>query len=149
MMANKQLPMMDEFKLRRNYFQVYKDFKLKTLKYSDQETFEILKISNFQTTLNYRRGYNDLQLLNMIIANDWAGFTFWVDDPDELEPGDIESPVWISFYTLKATKMNYAALLIQRNFKKYYLKLRKEKLDPLKRELMEYYYHPSKVNFEI
>jgi hypothetical protein len=38
-------------------------------------------------------------------------------------------------------------ITIQRAWRKWFLKVRKNKLDPLKRELMEYIYHPSRLSF--
>ncbi len=38
---------------------------------------------------------------------------------------------------------------IQRSWRKWFLRKQREKLDPLKKDLMEYIYHPTRVNFEI
>ncbi len=40
-------------------------------------------------------------------------------------------------------------ITIQRAWRKWFLKVRKNKLDPLKRDLMEYIYHPSRLSFEL
>ena len=42
-----------------------------------------------------------------------------------------------------------AGMKILRYYKKFRYNLYRKRRDLLKRELMEYYYHPSKVNFEI
>ena len=38
---------------------------------------------------------------------------------------------------------------IQRAWRKWFLRKQREKLDPIKKELMAYHYHPSRVNFEV
>ena len=43
----------------------------------------------------------------------------------------------------------YLIIKIQRAWKKYRYNVFKKRRDPLKRELMEYLYHPSRLSFEI
>ena len=38
---------------------------------------------------------------------------------------------------------------IQKYWRKWCLRRQREKLDPIKKELMAYHYHPSRVNFEV
>jgi hypothetical protein len=42
-----------------------------------------------------------------------------------------------------------SAKIILKYWKKYRLNYRKNKIDPLKKELIEYIYHPSRINFNL
>ena len=46
-------------------------------------------------------------------------------------------------------KFHYASIIIKRYYKKYQYNLFKKRRDPLKRELMEWMYHPSRLIFEV
>ena len=46
-------------------------------------------------------------------------------------------------------KEEVAVHIIERYWKKFRWNYRKKRIDPLKQELMEYYYHPSRLTFNV
>jgi hypothetical protein len=84
---------------------------------------------------------NDI-IINSLIDLDAARIYSWVlDEPNE--------PDEYFIYVYNYTDKDVSASVIQRSWKKYRYNVFKKRRDPLKRELMAYYWHPSKLSFNI
>ena len=81
-------------------------------------------------------------LINSLIDLDAARIYSWIlDEPNE--------PDEYFIYVYNYTDKDVSASVIQRSWKKYRYNVFKKRRDPLKRELMEYCWNPSRLNFEL
>ena len=101
--------------------------------------FELINPLNGFKRFNLNKDKNTI--INSLIDLDAVRIYSWVLN----KPKPDEYFIYVYNYTDK----DVSASVIQRSWKKYKFNVFKKRRDPLKRELMAYYWHPSKLTFDI